>query len=102
MQVTQAVHDARTAESSCIQECDEHPDAFGEEQPVRCLSLFMVAHDSRRSIFDPGLPERAGGYAASTCSSPTNGDSSSSSNGTGRIERAGAEVDLVAGGIICA
>jgi hypothetical protein len=48
LQVTKAVHDARTTESSFIQECDEQPDAFGEKQPIRCLPLFMVAHKRRR------------------------------------------------------
>src|SRR4029077_7571530 len=49
--MSEAVHDARTAESSRIQECNEHPDAFGKKQPVRCLPLFMVVHERRRSIF---------------------------------------------------
>jgi hypothetical protein len=45
LQLTKAVHDARTAESSRIQERDEHPDAFGEKQPVPWLPLFILAHE---------------------------------------------------------
>jgi len=46
-----------------------------------CSWSFTNAAD--RSFDDPGLPGRAESYAGSTCSSPTNDDSSSSSNGTG-------------------
>jgi hypothetical protein len=42
---------------------------------------WSLTNAADRSFDDPGLPEPAENYAASTCSSPTNGDSSSSSAG---------------------